>query len=380
MSFNWLTHENIIYSENIVEYLNKSVKVASFDLDHTLIKPKGKRTHPKDEEDFEFVFPNISDVLKKYNDLGFSIIIFSNQSSLNIKPDKKKIVLSRIQKLNDLVFQKYNIPVQVFISNSSDYCRKPNTGMMDFFLELHNIKLDKKSFYVGDAAGRIADKENKKDFACSDRMFALNCKINFLTPEQFFIKDDKRKFECDNSAKTLFMKEDKDGTLNNSYINWDLINQYDYIMLMGPPGSGKSTFSELLIKKHKFTDIISIDKLRIKTKTISELKKCIKDDTKRVIIDNNHSTIKSRKEYLDLVKDKEVLLIKFNIDKKQSFFLNNFRCKVNKTSRLSDVVIHSYFKYLTEPKIEEGFGDIMEIPFIPKFKNKIERKLFYQYF
>ena len=49
--------------------------------------------------------------------------------------------------------------------------------MMDFFLELHNIKLDKKSFYVGDAAGRIADKENKKDFACSDRMFALNCKI-----------------------------------------------------------------------------------------------------------------------------------------------------------------------------------------------------------
>ena len=90
MSFNWLTHENIIYSENTVEYLDKYVKVASFDLDHTLIKPKGKRTHPKDKEDFEFVFPNIGDVLNKYNDLGFSIIIFSNQSSLNIKPDKKK--------------------------------------------------------------------------------------------------------------------------------------------------------------------------------------------------------------------------------------------------------------------------------------------------
>ena len=175
------------------------------------------------------------------------------------------------------------------------------------------------------------------------------------------------------------MKEDKDGTLTNSYINLDLINQYNYVMLMGPPGSGKSTFSEFLVKKHKFTDIISIDKLRTKTKTIRELIKCVKDDTKRVIIDNNHSTIKSRKEYLDLVKDKEVLLIKFNIDKKQSLFLNNFRCKVNKTERLGDVVIHSYFKYLTEPKIEEGFKEIIEIPFIPKFNNKKE-ELFYQYF
>ena len=47
MYFKWLTYENIIYSENTVEYLDKNVKVAGFDLDHTLIKPKGKRTHPK---------------------------------------------------------------------------------------------------------------------------------------------------------------------------------------------------------------------------------------------------------------------------------------------------------------------------------------------
>ena len=89
MYFKWLTYENIIYSENTVEYLDKNVKVAGFDLDHTLIKPKGKRTHPKDEEDFEFVFQNIGDVLNKFNNLGFNIIIFSNQSKLNLKPDKK---------------------------------------------------------------------------------------------------------------------------------------------------------------------------------------------------------------------------------------------------------------------------------------------------
>ena len=99
--------------------------------------------------------------------------------------------------------------------------------MMDFFLTLHNIKLDKESFYVGDAAGRTKTQMKKKDFSCSDRMFALNCKMKFLTPEQFFSEDDHRAFIIDNVAKTKFMQEDKDGVLNKSYINWSEIKKFN---------------------------------------------------------------------------------------------------------------------------------------------------------
>ena len=33
--------------------------------------------------------------------------------------------------------------------------------------------------------------------------------------------------------------------------------------------------------------------------------------------------------------------------------------------RLSDIVIHSYFKYQEEPQVTEGFDKIFKVPFVP---------------
>lgn len=44
-----------------------------------------------------------------------------------------------------------------------------------------------ESMYVGDAAGRPAEGKKKKDFSCSDRLFALNIGVKFLTPEEHFL-------------------------------------------------------------------------------------------------------------------------------------------------------------------------------------------------
>jgi len=385
MSLNWISTESIIYSELIVKHLTPSIKVVGFDLDHTIIKPIGKRVHPKDKNDYEYVFENVkSKMLELHND-GFNIIIFSNQSELHSKPEKKEIVLSRIIRLFKEVFDNQNIPVQFFISVQGDFCRKPNTGMMDFYLYQHKKKLHKDSFYVGDAAGRTKTKIHKADFSCSDRMFALNCKMNFMTPEQFFDEDDHRSFILDNTAQLKFMKEDKEGKMDKTYINWKEISKYNIIMFLGPPGSGKSSLSKRMVKEFNYTDIINMDTLRTKKKCINTFEKLLKLDSKRIIIDNTHSKKSSRKDYLDLVKkykpEEKVLLLKLNVDKTQSFFLNNFRCKVEKSKRLSDIVIHSYFKYLDEPTKSEGFAEIIEIPFIPNFKGKPkERELFYQYF
>lgn len=47
-----------------------------------------------------------------------------------------------------------------------------------------------ESFYCGDAAGRPANCEpnkKKKDFSCSDRLFAMNLNLKFYTPEEYFL-------------------------------------------------------------------------------------------------------------------------------------------------------------------------------------------------
>ncbi len=50
-----------------------------------------------------------------------------------------------------------------------------------------DIAIDmKNSFYCGDAAGRKRV-NGKKDFACSDRLFAINLNITFYTPEECFL-------------------------------------------------------------------------------------------------------------------------------------------------------------------------------------------------
>lgn len=46
-----------------------------------------------------------------------------------------------------------------------------------------------KSFYCGDAAGRPENwaPKKKKDFSCSDRLFAKNFGLKFYTPEEHFL-------------------------------------------------------------------------------------------------------------------------------------------------------------------------------------------------
>ena len=258
---NYTIRDNIIYSINFSNIKSKTVKIAGFDLDHTLIKPK-KTIYPKSVDDFELVFPNVAYYLNNLIIDNYTIIIFSNQSSLNENIKKKNIILGRIDTLFDMVRKpRFN----VIISLKKDNYRKPNTGMWDFIeekLKKNNLKLDKhNSFYVGDAAGRIRLNNKKKDFACSDRMFALNIKINFYTPEAYFLGKDDRdipiNFKCENKSLELFdfSKTNKDKFEKTI----EKIKKFNIIILIDII-SGKSTFVD------KFKDYIIINQDILKQK------------------------------------------------------------------------------------------------------------------
>ena len=73
-------------------------------------------------------------------------------------------------------------------------------------------------------------------------------------------------------------------------------------------------------------------------------------------------------------------LVSITTTKEQSFFLNNYRCKLDKKERLPDMIIHSFFKYCEEPKLEEGYHKIFKIPVIPEFNSLDDITIFNQYF
>jgi len=167
----WIKNDTM-YIHTPDYYDIKVTKVASFDLDWTLVKPAyGK--FPKDQTDNVFMDNRVK-VLKSYITSGYSIVIFTNQ-----KITPRETLVKKLARMDDVInkLKSVDINVILFMSTEDNY-RKPNTGMwVAMFKLLSGINL---GFYCGDAAGRPGD------FSDSDKQFAKNCNIQFYTPEEIF--------------------------------------------------------------------------------------------------------------------------------------------------------------------------------------------------
>ena len=155
----------VYYGEGIIN----NGKVAAFDLDGTIIRPS-KGDFPKDPNDI-VIMPNRLETLKKYLDLGYLLVIFTNQRS---KTDKQKRAnYARVTNSIKMI----NLPLMLFMSTGDDEFRKPNTGMWDALKGMDSIR---EAFFTGDAANRPGDHSD------TDLRFAENIGIQFFTPEEIF--------------------------------------------------------------------------------------------------------------------------------------------------------------------------------------------------
>jgi bifunctional polynucleotide phosphatase/kinase len=153
----------IIY--NLNEAVHKE-KMAAFDYDWTLVKPKNGKIFPSNINDWQWLYPNIPEKIKKYYKDGYMIVIFTNQSKL-WKHQQIQVVAKILE-------------IPIFVVVATDKCDyKPNAILLDILIG--NNKIDKKeSFFVGDALGR------KTDFSDSDKLFAENIGICCYSPEKIF--------------------------------------------------------------------------------------------------------------------------------------------------------------------------------------------------
>ena len=285
-------------------------KMASFDYDWTIVNPKDGKTFPTSIDDWQWMYSNVPEKIKQYYEDGYMIVVFSNQS--------KKWKCEQIE----MVMKQLEIPLFVVIATEkSEY--KPNHILFNTPFGENTINKE-ESFFIGDALGR------KSDFSDSDKVFAENIGIKWYSPEDIFI-----------NKSAIF-----------EIPNIPLSPNPEIIIMMGYPGSGKSTIVENICKNENYIHIAGDIH-----KTSSKMRKASLEyilQSKSIVFDATHSSIKKRKEFIDLSKkyNYEVKCIHVTTSLDISYKRNKSRCDEKQVPKIAYSV---YKKYYEEPTEEEGF-------------------------
>lgn len=163
----------IYIASDIGRYIRNPALIAGFDLDHTLINNMSGETFSRGLEDV-VVMPNRIQVLQDLIKRGYTVVIFTNQSSRSEKETATKF--ARV----DHALKLLNLPVILMMATAKDQYRKPDVSMWSELLKLIPSVDMTNSFYVGDAANR------SQDHSGDDIDFARNIKLKFYLPEEMF--------------------------------------------------------------------------------------------------------------------------------------------------------------------------------------------------
>lgn len=141
-------------------------KIAAFDFDWTLVKPKDRRRFPKAVDDWQWLYGTVPDKIRECYEKGYGIVVFTNQS--------KEWKLDQIKQAMEAV----KVPLMVAVAmDKAEY--KPARDLWDAVVGTNSVAVE-ASFFVGDALGRPGD------WAASDQQFADAIGIKAVAPEDFF--------------------------------------------------------------------------------------------------------------------------------------------------------------------------------------------------
>ncbi|XP_060901621.1 bifunctional polynucleotide phosphatase/kinase [Labrus mixtus] len=358
-----------------------SDKIAGFDIDGCIITTKSGKVFPTAPDDWRILYPEIQPRLASLLKKGYKVVFFTNQMGIAKGKLRPEVFKSKVED----ILTKLKLPVQVFVATGPGLYRKPVMGMWNHLCEKANdgVTVDKtQTLYVGDAAGRPenwAPGRKKKDFSCSDRLFALNIGLQFHTPEEYFLGWKSAAYKLPSFDpriidSTVRLYDPPSASLTSS--------KTEVIVAVGFPASGKSTFfhSHIIPKGYVY---VNRDTLGSWQKCVSECERALKEG-QSVAVDNTNPDTESRKRYLDVAKAAGVpcRCFQFTASLEQAKHNNRFREMAPsdvKHAKVSDMIFHSYKKHFVAPALSEGFSEILQIHFVPNFKDSQSETLFRQF-
>ena len=343
--------------------------VAAFDMDSTLISTKSGKRFPTNRKDWKWWHSSVCDKLHELYDKGYQLVIFTNQAGIS----KARVdSISIFGKIDDLV-QALGIPISAFVATATDVNRKPMTTMWDLFCFGRNVDLA-GSFYCGDAAGRNKTNKNKRDFSVSDRKFAANCGLTFVTPEELFLGQAP-------SIDWTWRSRSPEELLNIYSEPQPLIKtstEQELIIMVGSPASGKTTIVRSL--EDQGYVVVNQDILKTKAKCLKACRLALVKG-KSVVIDRTNPTNKDRADFikqLNVVCDVQTRCIHMSTPRDMCDHLNIYRENVSKRKRVPDIALNIYFCRYVPPSIDEGFSEIVTVQPCLKLENE-NRRLFLQW-
>uniref|UniRef100_A0A665V9Q4 PNK FHA domain-containing protein n=1 Tax=Echeneis naucrates TaxID=173247 RepID=A0A665V9Q4_ECHNA len=350
------------------------LQIAGFDIDGCIITTKSGKVFPTAPDDWKILYPEIQPRLATLLKKGYKVVFFTNQMGIAKGKLRPEVFKSKVED----ILSTLQLPVQVFVAAGPGIYRKPVTGMWNhlFLLPFLNYPL------CTDAAGRPengAPGKKKKDFSCSDRLFALNIGLQFHTPEEYFLgwksapyalpEFDPRKLDS-----TVRLYDPPSASLTSS--------ETEVIVAVGFPASGKSTFFQTHIISKGYA-YINRDTLGSWQNCVSACERALKEG-RSVAVDNTSPDVESRKRYVDVAKAAGVpcRCFHFSASMEQAKHNNRFREMApsdSKHTKVNDMVFYSYRKQFVAPALSEGFSEILQIHFVPNFKDSQSESLFRQF-
>ncbi|GAM87428.1 hypothetical protein ANO11243_054520 [Dothideomycetidae sp. 11243] len=353
-------------------------KIAAFDFDSTLITTQSGKKFSRAANDWRWWHASVVPTLTRLVDEGYLVAVVSNQAGLSLDPDSKTLKQDRV-KVNTFkekasaVFRALDLPVTLYAATKYDLFRKPRTGMWNALLADHGLAAadvdHAASLFVGDAAGRTAGLRGSKDFSCSDRDLAANVGIQFHTPEEYFLKDEPRPF-----ARSFepgdFLANLADTTVNGDF-TYTRRNDLDIVLFVGSPGAGKSTFY--------WTHLQPLGYERVNQDILKTREKCLATaathlaSSQSVCVDATNADIDVRSHWIALAKRFQVPIRCVHFTAPPRLCEHNDAVpeggeigSLNPENRtmLPRMAFAGFAKRFVEPKVSEGFQDIVKVDFV----------------
>ena len=358
-------------------------KVAAFDLDDTLITPASGAKFPRGRSDWKWWDAKVPARLRQLREEGFEIVVFSNQGGV----EKKNVPEEDLRgKLLDIVGQ-LGFPMRAFLATHSDKFRKPSPHAWHVafseekeFSERFTGLVHAESFYCGDAGGRSAGWKagKKRDFACSDRKFATNVGVRYLTPEELFLGEQPTTKWVWGCQEPRAMFRTFEGAAATHVAERETSEGAELVVMVGMPGSGKSTMAKEKFVRNGFVRVCN-DELGNKAKCLKVADAALKAG-KSVVVDNTNPDPATRKEWIDLARKhgvRHVRCIHVATPRDVAVHLNLFREMYHGVKRVPDVGFNTYNARFSEPSKNEGFDSVTKVPFVLNFTDPLQKAIFY---